>query len=195
MAPDADSLASVRIEQATQLWQPMVDAVWQDIVAARSVFRGFPMWHPMHFRIGDTNFERVMLLVTASARWPEPAFVMPAPDMDRVAIGIAAIERDNFPHGANLAIALRPGCHGFGAGTKAFGLLIEYAFTLLNLNRVESFGYTNNPASLRMQARFMKQAGVMRQAGYAPEGYVDRVMFDLLRSEWEGRRAAEKGVA
>lgn len=187
-----DPLKTIRVEQATQLWQPMVDVVWQEIVGERSAFQGFPMWHPMHFRIGDTNFDRVMLLVTACVDSGDERFVMPSPDSGRSAIGIAAIERENLTRSANLAIALRPGCRGSGAGSAAFPQVVDYAFSLLSLNRVESFGYSNNRASIRMQQKFMKPVGIARQAGFGPEGYLDRVMFDLLRSEWEERKAVER---
>jgi RimJ/RimL family protein N-acetyltransferase len=76
-----------------------------------------------------------------------------------------------------------------GCGTEATGLIVDYAFDTLNLNRVRLCVYANNPRGLHVYAKvgFVKE-GVLRQEAYREGRYWDVIVMGLLRSEWEARR-------
>ena len=78
---------------------------------------------------------------------------------------------------------------GKGYATEAISILTNFAFSILNLNRVEAGAYFNNIASIK----------ALKKNGYVCEGryrnkvlsggqYVDIVRFGILYSEWENRR-------
>ena len=82
---------------------------------------------------------------------------------------------------------------GMGYGTEANLLVLEYAFERLGLNMIWAWVSARNP---RSQAALRKQgyrdAGRFTWSGYAPDGFADALMFDLLASEW---RVARDGVS
>jgi ribosomal-protein-serine acetyltransferase len=75
---------------------------------------------------------------------------------------------------------------GKGLVTKACAALIEYAFSDLRLNRIEIRCATGNQKSCAIPERlgFTKE-GVIRQAEWLYDHYVDHNVFGLLASEWK----------
>ena len=107
---------------------------------------------------------------------------------ERKLIGGVTLNRINeFQGTAGGGIWINEKYHGQGYGTEAFGERIRFAFTELNLRRLENGYLEGNPSSLNMQKRF----------GYTPEGVrrkAFRCMADgqikdehitgLLKEEW-----------
>lgn len=79
---------------------------------------------------------------------------------------------------------------GKGYGTEATRLLTDYAFAVLNLNRVWLHVYADNRRGQGAYARvgFVRE-GVLRQAHYHDGRYQDVISMALLRADWEAQRA------
>lgn len=69
---------------------------------------------------------------------------------------------------------------------EALETVLHYAFTQLDVNRVEAEVMQGNMASERLLIKlgFMRE-GLLRQWMYWNGSYYDMTMFSLLRSEWD----------
>lgn len=71
---------------------------------------------------------------------------------------------------------------GKGIGTKAYSLLIDYAFQTLNLNRLVSSQTIRNKGMIKVcEKAGMTKEGIMRKALYKNGEYLDCVMFSMVR--------------
>ena len=78
---------------------------------------------------------------------------------------------------------------GQGLATKACRALIEYAFNDLGLNRVEIRSIAENQRSRAIAERLgFKREGVIRQARWLKDHYVDHVVYGMLASEWGSKK-------
>lgn len=105
---------------------------------------------------------------------------------DDQVIGTCSLYRPDFPNRrSELGFALAHACWGRGFASEAIELAITYAFTTLQLHRLEADVDPRNVASLRT----LERAGFQRE-GYLRERYhlngetQDSVYLGLLRSEW-----------
>ena len=68
-------------------------------------------------------------------------------------------------------------------------MLLEYAFERLGLNMIWSWvkmSNTRSQAALRKQG--YRDAGRVHWVNFAPAGFDDAAMFDILASEWRAAR-------
>lgn len=79
-----------------------------------------------------------------------------------------------------------------GYGTEAARLIIRYGFEQLNLHRITSSARSFNERSIRLHNRvgFMEE-GHQREADFKNGAYHDRIMFGLLRNEWQKQNPKE----
>lgn len=76
---------------------------------------------------------------------------------------------------------------GFGAETTK--TIVDYAFGVLNLNRVALFVYEYNERGIRCYERVgFRKEGVLRQEHFYNGRYWDTLVMSLLRSEWSQAR-------
>ena len=74
-----------------------------------------------------------------------------------------------------------------GLMTKACRTLIAYAFTELGLNKVEIHCATENIRSCAIPKRLgFTQEGILRDAQWLYDHFVDTVIYGLLAREWQG---------
>lgn len=74
---------------------------------------------------------------------------------------------------------------GQGLGLEACRLLVEHAFSALNLSRVACATFETNLAMCKLAlALGMKQEGVRRRAAFKDGKYLDIIEFGLLREEF-----------
>lgn len=77
------------------------------------------------------------------------------------------------------------GYQGNGIVTRACSAMIDYAFFDLQLNRIEIRCATGNLRSCAIPARLgFKREGVVRQAEWLYDHFVDHNIFGLLAGEW-----------
>ncbi len=78
---------------------------------------------------------------------------------------------------------------GKGLVTKACRALIEYAFRELKLNRIEIRCAVENKKSRTIPERLgFVQEGVVRQAAWLYDHFVDLVVYGMLASDWQRLR-------
>ncbi len=74
---------------------------------------------------------------------------------------------------------------GEGYGSDAKMALLKYAFTKLNMNRVESHVFTSNPRSRRYNEKCgYKYEGLLRQNVCKNGKYIDDWILAVLKKDW-----------
>jgi ribosomal-protein-serine acetyltransferase len=77
---------------------------------------------------------------------------------------------------------------GRGLMTTAAKTLISEGFRQLELNRIQARVATENYPSQAVCARLgLRKEGILRQAEWVNDHFVDLTMNSVLRSEWMGR--------
>lgn len=77
---------------------------------------------------------------------------------------------------------------GRGIATAAAEVLVEHALSVWDLNRVEIHGAEENRRSRAVAERLgFRQEGTLRQAEHVKSGYLDRVIYAMLREDWRAR--------
>jgi ribosomal-protein-serine acetyltransferase len=80
---------------------------------------------------------------------------------------------------------LAEGLQGKGIMTKSCRALINHAFADLNLNRIDIRCTVGNSKSRAIPERLgFQQEGVIRQAEWLYDKFVDHVIYGVLKSEW-----------
>lgn len=77
---------------------------------------------------------------------------------------------------------------GRGLVTKSCRALIDHGFHELEFNRVEMRCAVENKKSRRIPERLgFREEGLLRQAGWLHDRFVDEVIYGLLASEWRNK--------
>lgn len=80
---------------------------------------------------------------------------------------------------------------GQGSGGEATRLVVDHGFEVLGLNRIWLHVHADNVRGLRAYARAgFRQEGVLRQAAWRGDRYVDVVAMAILREDWAASRPA-----
>jgi ribosomal-protein-serine acetyltransferase len=99
-------------------------------------------------------------------------------------IGFHAVSRAH--RSANIGYWIAQRHQGRGTVTAAVRALLEHAFTVWNLNRVEIRTAPDNTRSKAIPERLgFTVEGTLRQAERIGERYLDSVVFSMLASEWD----------
>ena len=101
--------------------------------------------------------------------------------------GITSIDRSILK--AETYLFVDPEQLGKGWGAKAKKLLIDYAFEILNLNKLYVVTNEDNVASIKVQQKFgYLLEGRFRQEYVTSNGDLkDRLYFGLLKNEWNNQ--------
>ncbi len=77
---------------------------------------------------------------------------------------------------------------GRGYGTEAIGLLLEYAFNTLNLNRISLRVNADHPGAIKCYTRcgFVTE-GEMRRAEFRAGRFINQYLMSVLRAEYQER--------
>jgi diamine N-acetyltransferase len=80
---------------------------------------------------------------------------------------------------------LDPAYWSKGFGSEATKLMVDYAFKMLNLNRIQLHVCAENIAAIKIYERvgFIKE-GVLRQAMFRNGNYVDFWVMGILKNDW-----------
>lgn len=82
---------------------------------------------------------------------------------------------------------LAENCTGKGIITKSCKVIINYAFETLALNRIEIKCGTGNYKSKGIPEKLgFVQEGILHQAEYLNDGYIDLYLYSLLKKDWKG---------
>lgn len=104
-------------------------------------------------------------------------------------IGFVHLEQIMWVHKLSRDVGISIGEKGEwskGYGTEAMQLLIEYAFNVLDLHRLELMTFTYNKRGLRVWEKCgFKKEGVMRKARLVDGKWQDVIFLALLKDEYE----------
>ena len=93
---------------------------------------------------------------------------------------------DQTARNAELSVVIAPDSAGRGYGREAVGLLLEYAFRQMNLNRVFLRVYAENERAVRCyRACGFREEGREREQVYFDGHYGDVLIMGILRREYE----------
>ena len=85
---------------------------------------------------------------------------------------------------------------GKGIVSEALGAMLDYGFDRMNLHSVEAGVTPGNDASTRMLQRLgFRLEGHLRENFLTDRGFVDSLIYSLLRSDWESARGAAKNAS
>ena len=80
---------------------------------------------------------------------------------------------------------------GKGLVTKSCRALIDYAFRDLEFNRVEMRCAVENKRSRKIPEKLgFREEGLLRQAGWLHDHFVDEVIYGLLAGDWQDKSEA-----
>ena len=81
---------------------------------------------------------------------------------------------------------------GKGLVTQSCRVLINYVFNELKLNRVEMRCGTENTKSRKIPEKLgFREEGIIRQAGWLGDRFVDFVIYGMLASEWQDKNESQ----
>lgn len=88
---------------------------------------------------------------------------------------------------------LAEGFQGKGIMTKSCRTLVNHAFTELNLNRIDIRCAVGNSKSRAIPERLgFQQEGVIREAEWLYDRFVDHIVYGLLKSQWQSGSIATR---
>lgn len=113
-------------------------------------------------------------------------FLIALNESDEVIGDIALQDIDHFNRSANIRIAIDNAPHqGKGYGSEALLLLLDYAFGIVNLHRVELSVFSYNKRARHVYEKLgFNLEGVQRDALFYNHEYHDSIMMSLLEDEY-----------
>ncbi len=100
--------------------------------------------------------------------------------------GVIGFHRfDWLNHSTSIGYWLGESSQGKGLVTRACRCIIDYAFRNFGLNRIEIRCAVENSRSRAIPVRLgFKEEGIIREAEWLCDHYVDHVVYGMLRDEW-----------
>jgi len=90
------------------------------------------------------------------------------------------------PHCPSLSIVIAPEAQRRGVGSAALGVLLSYLFRQTPAHNVNGWiDDWNDEALAFAESRGFRRTGTVPRVGLRDGRYVDGVLVDILRSEWE----------
>ena len=107
-------------------------------------------------------------------------------DVRPIGLCVASGERRSRPV---IGYWLVPEVHGQGYGKEAVSLVIDYVFQVYSHPALGADAFAHNEASRRLlESLGFSLEGRLRKEEYWDGRYRDRVIYGLLRSEWQDRK-------
>ncbi len=109
---------------------------------------------------------------------------------DEKIVGVVGYHAVNWAdHSTTLGYWLAAAEQGYGTMTRAVWALVDHAFGVWGLNRVEIGAAPENARSRAIAVRLgFREEGTLRQAERVGGRYLDTVVYSMLASEWPGPR-------
>jgi RimJ/RimL family protein N-acetyltransferase len=158
-------------------------------------------------RVTETLKPRAPMSLASEERWIESAIERHGRDqyhfviclqVDDRAIGVIGLHDIEWHNGsAEVGIAIgEPALWDQGLGTEAMGVLLDFGFGELRLERIELLVYAFNPRARRSYLKLgFAHEGTLRRALYRHGAFHDVDLMAILRDEWiarEGPRTWEQ---
>jgi ribosomal-protein-serine acetyltransferase len=122
-----------------------------------------------------------------TSKAPKPDLIFEIRYKKKVAGLIALKEIDFLQKKTEIGYWLAKRYEGKGIVTRSCSALLKYCFSEMEMNRVQIKAATGNAQSLLIPERLgFKFEGIEREGEFLENGFVDLVIYSILRSEWEG---------
>lgn len=104
---------------------------------------------------------------------------------------IAAVKHDDEISMVHIGYVLGKAWWHMGIMSEALPAVIEFFFTQVGINRIESRHDPNNPHSGGVMKKCgMKYEGTLRKGDHSNKGIVDACMYAILKDEWSNENEA-----
>jgi ribosomal-protein-serine acetyltransferase len=141
--------------------------------------RWLPWLHP-----GYSMAESLEWVVDSRKRWDqgrEYSFAIVNPLNDQFLGGVGLNQISHTHRMANLGYWVRSSCTGRGVATAATGLITQFGFAVLRLQRLEILIEVSNMASLRVAEKAGAQReGILRKRLFIHGSAVDAYVYSLI---------------
>lgn len=110
---------------------------------------------------------------------------------DEAAIGVTALHRlDLVSHAAVFSVCISDASKwGHGYATETTELMLQYAFEILNLHRLQLHVWADNTPAIRIYEKCgFRREGTLRDAMMHNGVYCDFHVMGILDSEWRARK-------
>jgi ribosomal-protein-serine acetyltransferase len=181
-APEFELTASARLRPLTEA---DADELYELIDSNRAYLARWMPWAEAQTRSGALEFIRT----TREQATTDGSFQVALAVDGRIAgvLGYHSLDREN--RRVSIGYWIAEADQGRGLMTRAVAALIEYAFDVWGLHRVEIRSAVENERSRALCERLgLVQEGVLRQAEAFTDRYHDLVVYSVLAPEWAQRR-------
>ena len=157
------------------------DELYRLIDANRAYLAPWMPWAGAQTREGTLEFIRMTRRQEAS----NDGFQIALVSEGRI-IGIAGFHSVNWPHrSTTIGYWLDEGHQGRGLMTRAVRTLVDHAFGVWDLHRVEIQAAVDNQRSRAIPERLgFREEGVRREAELIGDRYNDLAVYAILASDW-----------
>ena len=102
-------------------------------------------------------------------------------------IGNFSLQEINYTHrSAEFSILIgEKTFHSKGIGSSALEYAMHHGFCKLNLNRIWLGTPIENKAMIHVAKKFMKQEGILKQAFWCNNKYIDVIRFYILKEDYD----------
>ncbi|HZR40060.1 MAG TPA: GNAT family protein [Ktedonobacteraceae bacterium] len=159
--------------------QPLFELIEQNLLHLRT-------WLPWLDFTSSVEDERAFILRTRAQAAENKSFSFSIWYKGQAAGTIGYHEIDWMNRKVEIGYWLGAQFQGKGLMTRACKALVAYAFEELQLNKVEIRCATGNTRSCAIPQRLgFTREGVIRQAEWLYDHFVDLILYGLLASEWQ----------
>jgi ribosomal-protein-serine acetyltransferase len=108
-------------------------------------------------------------------------------------VGVIGFSRLDWANrSASLGYWLASSAQGRGIATRATASLVDYAFGVWKLHRIEIRAGVENVRSRRVPERLgFREEGVLREAERIGDRYIDHILYSVLAHDWDTPSAAQ----
>ena len=162
---------------------PAVYSNW----ASDSEVTEFLRW-PAHTHIGMT-MQVLDRWISDYARSDFYHWTIVPDDLGEPVGSISAVGHDDRTSMAHIGYCLGKAWWHLGYMSESLAAVIEFFFTQVGINRIESQHDPRNPNSGGVMKKCgMVYEGTKRQADFSNKGIADACMYSILRSEWSDKQ-------
>jgi ribosomal-protein-serine acetyltransferase len=180
--PEFDLSGGVRLRPLTEA---DADELYELVDANRTYLARWMPWAEAQTWAGALEFIRMVAEQAATDRGFQVALTVEGSIAGLV--GYHALDRDN--RRVSIGYWLAEDVQGRGLMTRAVSALIDYAFDVWGLHRVEIRSAVDNARSRALCERLgLVEEGLLREAEAFTDRYHDLVVYSVLAPEWAQRR-------
>jgi ribosomal-protein-serine acetyltransferase len=172
------------VRDLRRLEESDADELYRLIDANRAYLAPWMPWAGAQTREGTLEFIRMTRRQEASNDGFQVALVA-----EGSIVGIVGFHSVNWPHrSTTIGYWLDEGHQGRGLMTRAVRTLVDHAFGVWDLHRVEIQAAVDNQRSRAIPERLgFREEGVRREAELIGDRYNDLAVYAILAPEWVGK--------